>query len=250
MIKTHTVVVVASTCVMTATAMADLQTDLGCFANTNPVPSCSYEGDYAEFVTSWEVDGYTSSGGYTIIDIDLGGILATLSGEQLVGVSIVDHGSNNYGQSSPGADIDYVEFLGLGDIDMSVSYSGPTADHIQESEQDILQRIGSLDAFYGANQSDDDVYVSLGDMGSLNFAFNWLPGGGGSDGGDDAGGGDDGDGGIGSNDGLAGAGAFHMQFSEVGSFEHFSVVIETTPIPAPAGMLALCGLGLQRRRRN
>jgi MYXO-CTERM domain-containing protein len=41
-----------------------------------------------------------------------------------------------------------------------------------------------------------------------------------------------------------------MQFSEVGAFEHFSVYIETTPIPAPAGLLALCGLGLQRRRRN
>ena len=248
MIQTHTVVVVASTCVMTATTLADVQIDLGCFANTNPVPNCSYEGNYQEFVTSWEVDGYTSSSGYTMIDLDLGGILSTLSGERIVSVSLVDHGSNNYGQSSPGADIDYVEFMGLGDdVDVSLAYTGPTAQHSGESEQQLLQRIQSLDAFYGANQTDDEVYVSLGHLGALTFMFDGVPGNGGDAGGDA--GGDDGDGGIGSNGALAGAGDFHMQFSEVGAFEHFSVYIETTPIPAPAGLLALTGLALQRRRR-
>ena len=253
MIKTHTVVVVASTCVMTATAMADVQIDLGCFANMNPVPNCSYEGDYQNYVTSWEVDGYTSSGGYTMIDLDLGGIMSTLSGERIVSVSIVDFGSNNYGQSSPGADIDYVGFLGLtDDIEVSLGYSGPTAQHAGESEQELLQRIGSLDAFYGANQTDDDVFVSLGDMGALTFAFSGVPHDGGGVGGDtgDDGDGSGGDGGIGSGGGLAGLSDFHMQFSEVGSFEHFSVFIETTPIPAPAGLLALGGLVAQRRRRN
>jgi MYXO-CTERM domain-containing protein len=236
---------------MTATAMADVQIDLGCFANTNPVPNCSYEGDYQNYVTSWEVDGYTSSNGYTMIDLDLGGIMSTLSGERIVSVSIVDFGSNNYGQSSPGADIDYVGFHGLDDgIDVSVGYSGPTTEHLGESEQDILQRLDSLDAFYGANHIDDDVYVSLGNMGALTFAFSGASEGGGGSNGDVGGGDDGGDGGIGSNNGLAGFGDFHMQFSEVGSFEHFSVYIETTSIPAPAGLLALCGLGLQRRRRN
>lgn len=250
MIKTQTVVVVASTCVTTATAIADLQIDLGCFANMNPVPNCSYEGSYQDYVTTWEVDGYTSSSGYTMIDLDLGGILATLPGERIVSLSIVDYGTNNYGQYSPGADIDYVGFLGLPEeIDVNLTYSGPTAAHAGESEQELQQRIQSLDAFYGANQVDDDVYVSLGDMGALTFAFSGAPDGGGSDGGD-GGGGSGGDGGIGSNDGLAGFDGFHMQFSEVGTFEHFSIHIETTSIPAPAGLMALCGLGLHRRRRG
>ena len=251
MIKTHYVVVVASTCVTMTTAMADLQIDLGCFANMNPVPNCSYEGSYQEYVTSWEVDGYTSSSGYTMIDLDLGGILATLSNERIASITIMDFGSNNYGQYSPGADIDYVGFLGLSDdVEVGLTYSGPTLDHVDESEQDLLQRIDSLDAFYGANQTDDDVYVSLGNMGALTFAFSGAPGGdSGGTGGGDAGG-DDGDGGIGSNNGLAGFGDFHMQFSEVGAFEHFSIYIETTPIPAPAGVLAVFGLALQRRRRS
>ena len=144
MIKTHYVVVVASTCVTMTTAMADLQIDLGCFANMNPVPNCSYEGSYQEYVTSWEVDGYTSSSGYTMIDLDLSGILATLSNERIASITIMDFGSNTYGPYSPGADIDYVGFLGLSDdVEVGLTYSGPTLDHVDESEQDLLQRIDS-----------------------------------------------------------------------------------------------------------
>ena len=192
MIKTHYVVVVASTCVTMTTAMADLQIDLGCFANMNPVPNCSYEGSYQEYVTSWEVDGYTSSSGYTMIDLDLSGILATLSNERIASITIMDFGSNTYGPYSPGADIDYVGFLGLSDdVEVGLTYSGPTLDHVDESEQDLLQRIDSLDAFYGVNQTDDDVYVSLGNMGALTFAFSGAPGGdGGGTGAGDAGGDD------------------------------------------------------------
>ena len=54
-------------------AVADIQIDVGCFSNVNPVPACEYEGDYAAFITSWEVEGYTSTQGYTMIDIDIAG---------------------------------------------------------------------------------------------------------------------------------------------------------------------------------
>lgn len=59
---------------------ADILVDVGCFSNINPIPSCSYDGDFEDHVSTTEVEGYTSTLGYTMIDIDLGGILASVGG--------------------------------------------------------------------------------------------------------------------------------------------------------------------------
>ena len=228
-------------------ASADIQVDVGCFSNINPVPSCSYEGAYEPFITSWEVDGYTSSTGYTMIDIDISGIMALAGESHLVGVTIMDFGSNSYGALSPGADIDYVQFLGLdAGIEVHAEYAGSTQEHSAEDSEALWNRIGSLDAFYGANHIDDEVYVSLGQTGALELAFSGS-GGGGTGGGDEGGGGDGS--GIDPWGSLAFSSGLHLQLAEVGSYEQFAVYLHTSSIPAPAGVAVMAGILRRRRRR-
>ena len=229
-------------------AIADIQVDVGCFSNITPVPSCSYEGDYSPFISSWEVEGYTSTQGYTMIDIDIAGIMESAGESHLVGISIMDFGTNSYGALSPGADIDYIGFVGLDSgVDVSASYTGQTAEHIGQTSDELWGRLGVLDAFYGANHIDDEVYVSLGQLGALGLAFS------------DHGGGDQGGGGSGGGSGggidpwnsLASSTELHLQLVEVGSHEQFSIYLHTSNIPTPGGLAILAtGLGALRRRRR
>ena len=231
-------------------AIADIQVDVGCFSNITPVPSCAYEGDYSPYITSWEVEGYTSSQGYTMIDIDIAGIMAVSGESHLVGVTIMDFGTNSYGALSPGADIDYVGFVGLDSgVEVVAGYNGHTQEHVGQSSDELWDRVGTLDAFYGANHIDDDVYVSLGELGSLELAFSEI-------GGDQGGGGGDGDSGGGSGgidpwSGLASSTGMHLQLVEVGSHEQFSIHLHTSNVPAPGAFAILAaGLGALRRRRH
>lgn len=223
-------------CILTlgSTAVADLTIDVGRFSNTNPTPAYSYVGDWTEYVSSSEVDGYT------VLEIDISGIMAVGGERYLRSVSIRDFGNNSYGELSPGADIDFMEFVNLDpSVDILASYSGPTPDHIDESSLELMNRLSALDAFAGANQRDDDVYVSLGRLGELDFMFS------GGSGGDDGGGVIDPFG----NDGIAGNG-FMLRIAEAGSHERFTVHLDTTDVPAPAVAPLFAGLlaGLRRRR--
>ncbi|MEE2681498.1 MAG: hypothetical protein VX641_03910 [Planctomycetota bacterium] len=230
-------------------AVADIQIDVGCFSNVNPVPACEYEGDYAAFITSWEVEGYTSTQGYTMIDIDIAGIMAAAGENHLRGVTIQDFGTNSYGALSPGADIDFIDFIGLDQgVEVVAGYQGPTSEHAGQSSSQLWDRLGSLDAFYGANHVDDDVYVSLGDLGSLELEFAGI---GGGDQGGGGGGGGGGAGGIDPWSGLASSNGLHLRIAEVGSHEQFSIHLHTSSIPAPGVLLVLSsGLGMHRRRRR
>ena len=232
-------------------AVADIQIDVGCFSNVNPVPSCEYEGDYAPFITSWEVEGYTSSQGYTMIDIDIAGIMAAAGEHHLLGVTIMDFGTNSYGTLSPGADIDYIDFVGLDQgVEVRADYDGPTSEHIGQDSDQLWGRLGALDAFYGANHVDDDVYVSLGNLGALELEFSDIDGGGQGGGGGDGGSGGSG-GGIDPWSGLASSNGLHLQIAEVGSHEQFTIHLHTSSIPAPGVLLVLSGgVGMLRRRRR
>lgn len=225
---------VVCACALGGAAMADLTIDVGRLSNTNPAPEYSYVGDWAQYISSSEVEGYT------VLEIDITGIMAEGGERYLRSVSIHDFGNNSYGELSPGADIDLLEFAGLdSSVDVIASYEGPTPDHLEETSQALLGRLAELDAFTGANQRDDDVYVSLGRLGQLELMFS---GGGGGDGG----------GGVidpFGNDGLAGNGLL-LRISEAGSHERFTVHLNTTDVPAPAAAPILAALlaGCRRRR--
>jgi hypothetical protein len=237
MIQHGILAVAACACAFGSTAIADMTIDVGRFSNINPVPSYSYVGDWAEYVSSSEVDGRT------VFDIDVTGIMSNEGDQYLRSISIRDFGNNSYGILSPGADIDYVEFVGLPDsVGTRAEYSGPTVDHLEESSEQLLARIADLDAFAGANHRDDDVYVSLGRYGVLDMMFV----GGGEDGSGGGGGGIDPNG----NGGLAG-GSFILRIAEAGSYERFTVHLETSDVPAPAIAPVLAGVfaGWRRRRR-
>lgn len=216
-------------------AIADVTVDVGRFSNLNPVPAYSYVGDWSEHVTANEVDGRT------VLDIDVTGIMFDSGEQYLRSISIRDFGNNSYGQLSPGADIDYVDFIGLADnIETYATYSGPTVDHLEETSDELKARIQSLDAFSGANHRDHDVYVSLGRYGVLDIDF--------------IGGGQDGSGGGGGIDptGQGGvAGSFILRIAEAGAHERFTIHLETSDVPAPAVVPVLGGLlaGWRRRRR-
>ena len=224
---------------LSAIASADVEINVGRFANTYPHPNFTYAGDWAGFVGSEGVDDY-----YTVLEIDLSAIMNTAGERYLRTVTIRDHGGNTYGDLSPGADIDFVSFEGLHEsIAMGATYVGSTAEHLNETNEQLMGRIETLDAFNGANQRDDDVYVSLGQNGLLELNFS----GGSSGGGDD---GDDG-GWIDTSGGLAG-GALILRIAEAGAHEEFTIHLETSSIPAPAGLavMATAGLlGVRSRRR-
>ena len=228
---------------------ADILVDVGCFSNINPIPSCSYEGDFEDHVSTTEVEGYTSTLGYTMIDIDLGGILASVGGGRLTGISIVDFGDNTYGSLSPGADIDYVGITGLDPgVTVQAGYGGTTGAHAGETPDELWARLDTLDAFYGANHLDDAVYVSLGQHGVLDLSF--IHAGVPDDG--EGSGGPGGPGPVTNPWGsLATYEGLRLQLVEVGTHERFSVHLHVTGVPAPPGLLvAVGGLGMIRRRRH
>jgi hypothetical protein len=242
MIDSRIVLGIACTCALGSTAMADLTIDVGRLNNVHPAPNYGYVGDWSPYITSGLDQGYT------VIDIDVAGIMAQGGERYLRSISIRDFGTNAYGPLSPGADIDFIGFIELDpDVEVLASYSGPTTTHANESSEQLMHRLSQLDAFSGANEQDDDVYVSLGRQGELELIF--------ADSGNDDPGGDDGGGGgteidpFGA-DGIAGSGLV-LRIAEAGSMERFTVHFETTEVPAPAvtPVLAAMLMGSRRRRR-
>ena len=239
---TRLVLAATCSCAFAGTALADLTIDVGRLNNVHPTPDIGYVGSWEQYISSSEVQGYT------VIDIDVAGIMAQGGERYLRSVRIRDFGTNSYGPLSPGADIDLVDFVGLDpEIEVVADYSGPTTQHASESSAELMTRLGHLDAFSGANEQDHDVYVSLGRHGELEFLFNGTGGGSGGEGeGED-------DGGTGIDpfgaDGVAGSGLV-LRIAEAGSMERFTVHLETTEIPAPAVAPLLASLlGARRRRR-
>lgn len=246
MIDTRFVPAVLCGGALATSAFADLTIDVGRLNNIHPTPNISYAGDWGHCVSSGEDQGYT------VIDVDIAAIMAESGERYLHSVRIRDHGTNSYGPLSPGADIDLVEFIGLAShVEVGAFYDGPTATHAAESSAELMTRLDHLDAFTGANEQDDDVYVSLGRQGELELIFSGGDGHGGDGGGD--GGSDDG-GGTGIDpfgaDGIAGTGLV-LRIAEAGSMERFTIHLETSSIPAPAVAPLLGGLlfGARRRRR-
>jgi hypothetical protein len=244
MIESRIVFGVACACALGSLANADLTVDVGRFNNVHPAPNYGYVGDWSGFISS------TLDQGYTVIDIDVAGIMALSGDRYLRSVSIRDFGFNSYGASSPGADIDFVDFVGLDPtIDVEAAYTGPTGEHLGESSDELMNRLSGLDAFTGADHEDDDVYVSLGRQGRLELLFSQQGGGG------NGGGGSGGDGGGGTGidpfgaDGVAGQGLM-LRIAEAGSMERFTVHFETTNVPAPAVAPFLGALLFGRRRRR
>ena len=233
MIRHGVVAVVLSVGALGTTAVAELTIDVGRFSNTHPVPSYSYVGSWDEYVCAIEVDGCT------VFDINVAGIMSNAGAQYLRSISIRDFGNNAYGELSPGADIDLIEFIGLPEgVELDATYTGPTVDHVDENTAELLARVDELDAFTGANQRDDDVYVSLGHLGELNVMFG------------DINGSDDGGGIDPNSSGLSGCG-FHIRIAEAGSHERFTLHLETSNIPAPAAAPVLAALlGASRRRRR
>jgi len=161
------------------------------------------------------------------------------AGEQyLRSITIRDFGNNSYGPLSPGADIDYVELLGMSsNLNLEAAYSGPTPDHLDETSDELMQRLQSLDAFGGANQRDDDVYVSLGNQGMLNLMIKES-------------GNSQESGGIDPNSGGLASGGYILRIAEAGAYERFTVHLETSSIPAPAAAPVLAGMMTAWRRRR
>ena len=233
---------IAISCALGSAAMADLTIDVGRINNVHPAPNYGYVGDWSPYITS------SLDQGYTVIDIDVAGIMSQGGERYLRSISVRDFGTNAYGALSPGADIDFIGFVELDpDVEVLASYVGPTTTHANESSEQLMHRLSQLDAFSGANEQDDDVYVSLGRQGELELLFA-------DSGNDDPGGDGEGDGGTGIDpfgaDGLAGTGLV-LRIAEAGSMERFTVHFETSEVPAPAVTPVLAGMlmGLRRRRR-
>lgn len=234
-------IAIGATCVLAlaGAAQADMTIDVGRLCNVHPAPSHQYVGDWAHHISSVMVDDYT------VIDIDVAGIMSEGGESYLRSISIRDFGNNSYSPLSPGADIDYVGFVGLDPaIEVLADYDGPTGEHMVEDSDQLMNRLHALDAFTGANQVDDDVYVSLGRLGELQMRFMGGSGG-------DEGGADDDDGGTGidpfGSDGLASG--LVLRIGESGSMERFTVHLETSEVPAP-GALSLLGAFLLKNRRR
>jgi hypothetical protein len=230
---------IAITCALGSAAMADLTIDVGRLNNVHPAPNYGYVGEWSPYITSGLDQGYT------VIDIDVAGIMAQGGERYLRSISVRDFGNNAYGALSPGADIDFVGFIGLDpSVEVRAAYTGETSTHAAESSEQLMNRLATLDAFSGANEQDDDVYVSLGRQGELELIFTGS--------GDDQGGGSGGGTEIDpfGADGTAGGGLV-LRIAEAGSMERFTVHFETTDVPAPAVAPLLAGLlvGSRRRRR-
>ena len=240
-------ITIGATCALALAcgARADLTIDVGRLCNVHPAPNHQYVGDWAHHISSVLVDGYS------VIDIDVAGIMSEGGESYLNAITIRDFGNNSYSALSPGADIDYVGFVNLDPaIEVLAEYAGPTGEHMVEDSDQLMNRLHTLDAFTGANQADDDVYVSLGRLGELQMRFTGNGGGDGSGGGGEGGDGDDDGTGIDpfGSDGLASG--LVLRIGESGSMERFTVHLETSEVPAPGALSLLCGFLMKNRRRR
>ncbi len=223
-------------------------------------PTISYTGTYGKCFNS-AVD---SSGMRTIIEVDIFAAMQSAApGMILKSITIQDTGTNAYGASSPGADMDFFSVQGADtSAQMAFSYNGPVAQHMNESSATLASRLAAADAIVGDSNTGMSHFVSLGLSGAMRVDFSSMisipPSGSGGDGssgpGSSNGGGGSGGGDEGSTQliqGLLVAEGMRLWLSEAGAGEQFDITFEFSAVPAP-GALALLGLsglvGCTRRR--
>ncbi len=224
-------------------------------------PTISYSGSYASCFAS-SVD---TTGMRTIIDVDIWqAAQAAAPGMMLRSITIRDGGTNAYGASSPGADVDLLAVVGAdASAEMSLSYMGSVEQHNNDSPATLAGRVALADAIAGDTNTGTQHFVSLGLSGELRVDFRSLmivqSGGGGGEGasgpGSSEGGGEGGGGGTTTQviEGLLLSQGMHLYLSEAGAGEALNISFEFAAVPAP-GALALLGLagviGRKRRRTS
>jgi len=219
---------------------------VGYFNNTG-WGTVDYQGSYESYITVTQApqDGTMFP---TLIEVDLAGLLLDNGFNAFTEVRTIDTGSNQYGENSPGADMDLLGLLNLDPaLDVSFDYDGPNTVHQSEDSPTLQMRVDSIDAQSGASDSNAYTYVSLGDQGVLTASITGWATGGDGDGGSDGGAGP-----ITPSLRTAGS-APALQLTESGNGESYDLYVTATTIPAP-GALAVLGaagamLGRRRRRR-
>ncbi len=225
-------------------------------------PTISYTGSYGTCFNS-SVD---ASGMRTIIEVDIFAAMQSAApGMVLKSITIQDTGTNTYGASSPGADMDLFAVQGAhSSAQMAFSYSGPVAQHMNESSATLAQRLAAADAIAGDSNTGMSHFVSLGLLGAMRVDFSSMiiippsgsggegsSGPGSSNGGEGSGGGGGGEGSSQLIQGLLVTEGMRLVLSEAGAGERFDITFEFAAVPAP-GALALLGLsglvGCTRRR--
>ncbi|MCA9284763.1 MAG: hypothetical protein KDA22_06095 [Phycisphaerales bacterium] len=235
-------------------ALAGFEVDLGTFVNAPPVPAYGYVGAYGTFVSSEMV---TIDSAHTVIRIDLAGIMNAVGATHLDALQVIDLGTNTYGATSPGADIDLLQLsTSQGIASGTFSYLGPNVAHIGESSEILGTRVAAVDAISGSQDLWDQTHVSLGQLGSLTMAFGSpLAGGPGQWGGGGEGGGEGESGGGGGSGPPSGIWVGHLpllRVSEAGYGESFRIMatFSDNPVPAPSAALLLLGAARRGRRRR
>lgn len=215
---------VAIALVASAPTFADI-VDIGRFVNTG-WGTIDYQGDFADFITAEQRGDRIH---YTVIMIDLEGLLRSIGVRTLFSVSTIDTGENIY-TGAPGADIDLFRFSNVNETDLTFLYDGPTSEHQNETSDQLLARVRALDWGTGNGGPSGGKFVSLGRDGILTSVFNdpyvVLPGNGGG-----------------------GSGGLTLELSEAGNLESFFIMAETASVPAP-GALALLGVAAVAARRS
>ncbi len=189
-----------------------------------------YTGDYDAFITS---SRQGNTGQYTVVHIDLTGLLDSIDVAAFIGVTAIDHGDNIY-TGAPGADIDYFRMTGL-DAERAITwlYDGPTSVHQNETSAQLGSRVALLDWGARGGQLSSGEFVSLGQFGRLTAQLDSAqyldPGNGGGS--------------------LL---PIVLDISEAGNSERFDLEIETVEVPAPgaAVLLGLAAMMGRRRRRH
>ncbi len=223
-------------------------------------PTISYTGSYATCFTS-SVD---ASGMRTIIDVDISQAAQSAApGMILRSITIQDAGTNVYGASSPGADLDLLMLQGAdASAEMTLDYTGSVTQHNNDSQATLAARIAAADAIAGDTNTGMTHFVSLGLGGELRVDFRSLMivqsgdggGEGGSGPGSSSGGESGGSGGTSTQviEGLLISQGMHLYLSEAGAGETLNITFEFAAVPAPGAfaLLSLAGVFARKRRRS
>ncbi|MSR41371.1 MAG: hypothetical protein EXS10_05650 [Phycisphaerales bacterium] len=223
-------------------------------------PTISYSGSYAPCFSS-SVD---ASGMRTIIEVNIWQAAQSAApGMVLKSITIQDSGTNAYGPSSPGADVDLLAVSGADpSAQMAFSYAGPVSQHMNESAATLAARVLAADAIAGDTNTGMTRFVSLGLNGALRVDFRSLivVQNGGSEGGEGGSGpgsssGGENSGGSGTStemiEGLLISQGMRLFLSEAGAGETLDITFEFASVPAPGAfaLLGLAGIVAGKRRR-
>ena len=174
--------------------------DLGSFCFHVGTSGYEYVGDHADLLgSSVEGDAIEKS----VATVDLAAVMAQHPGSVISWIRIEDPGGNYY-TTNPGADVDLFALSGVpAGLSVEYGYQGFNSLYQGMSSDQLALEVSEVDFQYGSNDA-SDLWVSLGEDGSLTMHLSgWEDiGGGGDDGGDGGGSGDD----VGDGDGGDGGG--------------------------------------------